>query len=113
MPGAWIKPDIAEQSVYISMPSCYLGLGSSKTYVDPVSWGSDISTALFNYNSNLHVRENHGRSATSGYARMNTGFNFERACLRYNGTATWLRRMDSRYQRSTTYAQTDPPAWRA
>ncbi len=113
VPGARVKLDIAEQSIYISVPSYYLSLDSSKTYVDPASWDSGISAALLNYNSNLHVRENHGRSATSGYAGMNAGFNFGRARLRHNGTATWSRRMGSHYQRSATYVQTDLPAWRA
>ncbi|HBP5512592.1 TPA: fimbrial biogenesis outer membrane usher protein, partial [Pseudomonas aeruginosa] len=113
VPGARVKLDIAEQSVYVSVPSYYLSLDSSKTYVDPASWDSGISAALLNYNSNLHVRENHGRSATSGYAGMNAGFNFGRARLRHNGTATWSRRMGSHYQRSATYVQTDLPAWRA
>ncbi|WP_163886335.1 fimbria/pilus outer membrane usher protein, partial [Providencia stuartii] len=44
---------------------------------------------------------------------MNAGFNFGRARLRHNGTATWSRRMGSHYQRSATYVQTDLPAWRA
>ncbi len=110
VPGARVKLDIAEQSVYVSVPSYYLSLDSSKTYVDPASWDSGISAALLNYNSNLHVRENHGRSATSGYAGMNAGFNFGRARLRHNGTATWSRRMGSHYQRSATYVQTDLPA---
>ncbi|MDO2266566.1 hypothetical protein Q2451_25255, partial [Escherichia coli] len=83
--------------VYASVPSYYLGLDSSKTYVDPASWDSGISEALLNCNSNLHVRENQCRSATSGYAGMNAGFNFGRAHLRHNGTATWSRRMGSHY----------------
>ncbi len=113
VPGARVKLDIAEQSVYLSVPSYYLSLGSSKTYVDPASWDSGISAALLNYNTNLHVRENHGRSATSGYAGLNAGLNLGRARLRHYGTATWSRRMGSHYQRSSTYVQTDLPAWRS
>lgn len=113
VPGAGVRLDIAEQSVYLSVPDYYLSLSSSKTYVDPSSWDNGISAALLNYNANLYDSEVRGRSNTSGYAGLNAGFNLWRLRLRHNGTATWSRRNGSHYQRSATYAQTDLPAWRS
>ncbi|WP_240459486.1 fimbria/pilus outer membrane usher protein, partial [Pseudomonas aeruginosa] len=113
VPGATARLDIAEQTVYLSVPTYYLSLGSSKTYIDPSSWDNGISAALLNYNTSFYNTETRGRSNTSGYAGLNAGLNLGRLRLRHNGTATWSRRNGSHYQRSDTYVQTDLPAWRS
>ncbi|KAF1004502.1 MAG: Outer membrane usher protein HtrE [Pseudomonas sp.] len=113
VPGSKVKIDLAEQALSLSVPSYYLTSNTSRTLVDPQSWDQGITAATLNYNANLYDSQTEDRHLTSGYAGLDAGFNLGRLHLRHSGTLTWAQQQGADYQRSSTYLQTDIPAWRS
>ncbi|MGE8640580.1 MAG: FimD/PapC N-terminal domain-containing protein, partial [Achromobacter sp.] len=86
VPGVLVKTDLAEQRLYLTVPTYYLRSELADNYVDPSYWDSGITSGRLNYNANANTVESRGNRYTRAYAGLNAGLNVGAWRLRHMGS---------------------------
>ncbi len=105
VPGAEAVFDFSEQRLDLSIPQAYL-LELPSDYIDPKQWDRGIRAGRLNYSVDMFNATSGGRSATQGFASLESGFNVLGWRLR-NISSITSDRQNTGFQAQRTYAQTD------
>jgi len=111
IPGANARFDSGESQLRLEVPQLYLAR-QARGYVSPEQWDSGVNAAFVRYNANTFGTQAGGRSLTSSYLGVNSGFNLGDWHFRHNGSYSHSA-TSSGYQSSATYVQRELTALRS
>lgn len=112
IPDARVDFDTGEQQLNIEVPQLYVNR-TPRGSVSPELWDSGIPAVMLGYYLNGY--DSHysgGNGSRSIYASLNSGVNIGAWYFRHNGSYSWQKDQNGKYQATNTYLQRDVAALR-